>query len=67
MGRKRILLSVQDMDESFKKMVEVLNEYADHRDIEKLKELIDEYLDIQRDKEKSGLEFSLIYQNQRNH
>ena len=29
---------------------EVLNEYADHRDIEKLKELIDEYLDIQRDK-----------------
>lgn len=29
---------------------EILNKYQDHKDIEKLKELVDEYLELQRDK-----------------
>ena len=38
-----------DVDGNITNLDEVLNEYQDHKDIEKLKDLIDEYLEIQRD------------------
>lgn len=39
-----------DVNGDITNLDEVLNEYQDHKDIEKLKDLIDEYLEIQRDK-----------------
>ena len=39
-----------DVNGDITNLDEVLNEYQDHKDIEKLKKLVDEYLDIQRDK-----------------
>lgn len=39
-----------DINGDITNLDEVLNKYQDHRDIEKLKNLVDEYLEIQRDK-----------------
>ena len=39
-----------DVNGDITNLDEVLNKYQDHRDIEKLKNLVDEYLEIQRDK-----------------